>query len=62
MTAEERAKLQRRYQGKLNKVQGANFEQIIEGGCDFYRRHEIADIERRRSPCSRSKTWEAGSL
>lgn len=60
MTAEERAKLQRRYQGKLNKVQGANFEQIIEGGCDFYRRHEIADIEKTPEPMQPIKDLGGG--
>lgn len=50
MTPQERSKLQRRYQGKLNKVQGAAFEQLIEAGCNYYRQQQIADIEKTPEP------------
>ncbi len=49
MTQDE-VQARRRHQGKVNKAQGAYFEKLIEGGCEYYRRKEIADIEKTPEP------------
>ena len=49
MTPNERAKAALRYQNRKNRAQGAFFEQMINGACDFYRSRQIADIE--KTPC-----------
>ena len=43
MTPNERAKAALRYQNRKNRAQGAFFEQMINGACDFYRSRQIAD-------------------
>ena len=50
MTPNERAKAALRYQNRKNRAQGAFFEQMINGACDFYRSRQIADIEKTPEP------------
>lgn len=50
MTSQQRAAAQRRYQGKVSRAQGAFFEKMIAGGCQYYRAHDIADIEKTPEP------------
>lgn len=61
MTPSERAKAALRYQNRKNRAQGAFFEQMINGACDFYRSRQIADIEKTPEPMRRLRTWAAGS-
>ena len=42
--------LKNRYKGHMNRVNGAFFEYIIEGGCQYYRDKGIADIEKTPEP------------
>ena len=59
MTPNERAKAALRYQNRKNRAQGAFFEQMINGACDFYRSRQIADIEKTPEPMQPTK--EIGS-
>lgn len=62
MTPKEREMAQRRFQGKLNKAQGAMFEQLIEAGCNYYRQHGIADIEKTPEPMQPIKDLGGGKF
>ena len=56
MTPNERAKAALRYQNRKNRAQGAFFEQMINGACDFYRSRQIADIEKTPEPMQEETT------
>lgn len=62
MTPKERVMAQHRFQGKLNKAQGAMFEQLIEAGCNYYRKHGIADIEKTPEPMQPIKDLGGGKF
>lgn len=62
MTPQERAKLARKYQGKVNRAQGAFFERMIEQACDYYRAREIADIEKTPEPMQPTKDLGGGKF
>lgn len=62
MKPAERAAAQRRFQGKMNKVQGAHFEKLIEDGCEYYRRQEVADIEKTPEPMQPIKDLGGGKF
>lgn len=61
MTPSEQA-ARRRYQGKVSKAQGEYFEKIIEGGCEYYRLQEIADIEKTPEPMKPIKDLGVGKF
>lgn len=50
MTEREREAAARSFAGKKAKAQGDYFEALIEAGCDFYREHRVADIEKTPEP------------
>ena len=60
MPSEQAAR--RRYQGKVNKAQGAFFEKLIEAGCDYYRLHGVADIEKTPEPMQPIKDLGGGKF
>ena len=62
MTPQERAKLARKYQGKVNRAQGAFFERMIEQACDYYRSKGIADIEKTPEPMQPTKDLGGGKF
>lgn len=62
MTPSERAKAALRYQNRKNRAQGAFFEQMINGACDFYRSRQIADIEKTPEPMQPTKDLGGGKF
>lgn len=62
MTPSERAKAALRYQNRKNRAQGAFFEQMINGACDFYRSRQIADIEKTPEPMRPIKDLGGGKF
>ena len=62
MTPNERAKAALRYQNRKNRAQGAFFEQMINGACDFYRSRQIADIEKTPEPMQPTKDLGGGKF
>ena len=62
MTNREQAAALRRYQGKVNRAQGAIFERLIAEGCDYYRAHGIADIEKTPEPMQPIKDLGGGKF
>ena len=62
MTRSEQARVRRSWQGKVNKAQGAFFEQMIEAGCNYYRDREIADIEKTPEPMQPIKDLGGGKF
>lgn len=62
MTPQEWAKLARKYQGKINRDQGAFFERMIEQACDYYRTRDIADIEKTPEPMQPIKDLGGGKF
>lgn len=62
MTPQERAKLARKYQGKVNRAQGAFFERMIEQACDYYRSKGIADIEKTPEPMQPTRDLGGGKF
>lgn len=62
MTPQERAKLARKYQGKVNRAQGAFFERMIEQACDYYRSRGIADIEKTPEPMQPTRDLGGGKF
>ena len=50
MTTQEKNQMALRYQNKKNQAQGALFEKLIEGGCEYYRLKKVADIEKTPEP------------
>lgn len=53
---------QNRYRGHMNHVNGAFFEYIIEGGCQYYRNMGIADIEKTPEPMRPIKDMGGGKF
>ena len=51
-----------RYQNRKNRAQGAFFEQMINGACDFYRSRQIADIEKTPEPMQPTKDLGGGEV
>ena len=62
MTPSERARAAIRYQNRKNRAQGAFFEQMINGACDFYRLRQIADIEKTPEPMRPTKDLGNGKF
>lgn len=54
--------LKNRYKGHMNRVNGAFFEYIIEGGCQYYRDKGIADIEKTPEPMRPIKDMGGGKF
>lgn len=50
MTKEEYQKILRSHQGKVSRVRGEQFEDLISAGCDYYREQMMADIEKTPEP------------
>lgn len=53
---------QNRYRGHMNRVNGAFFEYIIEGGCQYYRDNGVADIEKTPEPMRPIKDMGGGKF
>ena len=53
---------QNRYRGHMNRVNGAFFEYIIEGGCQYYRNMGIADIEKNAGADASNQGYGRGKV
>lgn len=62
MTPQERARSALRYQNRKNRAQGALFEEMINGACDWYRAQKIADIEKTPEPMQPTKDLGCGKF
>ena len=62
MTPKEQLAAARRYAGKKSKAQGDYFEALIEAGCNFYREHRVADIEKTPEPMRPIKDLGGGKF
>lgn len=62
MTSKEQLAAARRFAGKKSKAQGDYFEALIEAGCDYYRDHEVADIEKTPEPMRPIKDLGGGKF
>ena len=62
MTPQDRAKAALRYQNRKNRAQGAFFEQMINGACDYYRSKQQADIEKTPEPMQPTKDLGGGKF
>ena len=60
MTEQEKQQILRRYQGKVSRIQGQQFEDLISAGCDYYRDQMIADIEKTPEPMKPIKSLGGG--
>lgn len=60
MTEQEHQQILRIHQGKVSRLRGEQFEDLISAGCDYYREQMIADIEKTPEPMKPIKAMANG--
>lgn len=62
MTEQDRYIAALSYRNRQSRAQGALFEQMINGACEFYRTYHIADIEKTPEPMQPTKDLGGGKF